>query len=366
MTSDRRAKKAARARVAATGERYTRARREVVRGARPVTDPPDIEPAEHAIRTVSWGAISHHLVHHQGRYYVWRQGPEPGDSSVCQVPDEAAGHALLDERHVYHLTGTPWDQQAAHIYLPPGRGSTRTAQYRAAVVTLASEGQTWFGCMEGTEDDPVVSALTRFDDVSAALAAFADHASKAAARAALAGDHDTAAALSDHAAIASSNAGRASQEYLPTASPPGIRLPDTPVRTHATHVVDGKQYAVVSYRDTAGVSCVAVDVDGDWGWPQSGLRADDRNLLSYGLTMGTRGHGIAVIFGVAHASVTGLHAVMKDGMVVDWPVHDDQENGERYFAVITDCEAVADIVATAPAARASLQQFFPASFSKES
>jgi hypothetical protein len=51
---------------------------------------------------------------------------------------------------------------------------------------------------------------------------------------------------------------------------------------------------------------------------------------------------------------------------VDWPVHDDEENGERYFAVITDCEAVADIVATAPATRASLQRFFPAWFSKGS
>ena len=366
MTSDRKAKKAARARVAATGERYTRARREVVRGARPVTDPPDIEPAEHAIRTVSWGAVSHYLVHHQGRYYVWRQGPGPGDSSVYQLPDEAAGHALLDERHVYHLTGTPPDQQAAHIYLRPGPGSTRTTQYHAAVITLAADGETWFGCMEGTEDDPVVSALARFDDVSTALAAFADHASKAAARATQAGDHDTATALSDHAAMARSDAGRPSHEYLPTARPRGIRLPDTPVRTHASHVVDGKQYAVVSYRDTAGNRCVAVDVDGDWGWPLAGLRADDRNLLSYGHTMATRGHGIAVIFGVAHASVTGLHAVMKDGTRVDWPVHDDEENGERYFAVITDCEAVADIVATAPATRASLQRFFPAWFSKES
>jgi hypothetical protein len=315
-----------------------------------VTDPPDIEPAEHAIRTVSGGAVSHHLVHHQGRYYVWRQGPGPGDSSVYQVPDEAAGHAVLDERHVYHLIGTPRDQQAAHIYLRPGPGSTRTIQYRAAVITLAADGETWFGCMEGTQDDPVVSALARFYDVSTALAAFADHASKAATRATLAGDHDTAAALTDHAAIARSDAGRPS---------------DTPVRTHANHVVDGKQYALVSYRDTAGVSCVAVDVDGDPGWPPSGLRADDRNLLSYGHTMATRGHGIAVIFGVAHASVTGLHAVMKDGTRVDWPVHDDEENGERYFAVIADCEAVADIVATAPATRASLQRFFPAWFGKE-
>jgi hypothetical protein len=330
-----------------------------------VTDPPDIEPAEHAIRTVSGGAVSHHLVHHQGRYYVWRQGPGPGDSSVYQVPDEAAGHAVLDERHVYHLIGTPRDQQAAHIYLRPGPGSTRTIQYRAAVITLAADGETWFGCMEGTQDDPVVSALARFYDVSTALAAFADHASKAATRATLAGDHDTAAALTDHAAIARSDAGRPSHEYLPTARPPGIRLPDTPVRTHANHVVDGKQYALVSYRDTAGVSCVAVDVDGDPGWPPSGLRADDRNLLSYGHTMATRGHGIAVIFGVAHASVTGLHAVMKDGTRVDWPVHDDEENGERYFAVIADCEAVADIVATAPATRASLQRFFPAWFGKE-
>ena len=221
-------------------------------------------------------------------------------------------------------------------------------------------GKSWFGCMEGTEDDPVVSALARFDDVSTALAAFADYASKAAVRATLAGDLGTATALTDHAAMARSDAGRPLHEYLPAARPPGIRLPGTRCgRTPPTSWTASRTPSS-SYRDTAGVSCVAVDVDGDWGWPQSGLRADDRNLLSYGLTMVTRGHGIAVIFGVAHASVTGLHAVMKDGTRVDWPVHDDEENGERYFAVITDCEAVADIVATAPAARASLRRFHPA------
>jgi len=63
-------------------------------------------------------------------------------SPDSQMPDEAAGHALLDERHVYHLIGTPRDQQAAHIYLPPGLGSTRTLQYRAAVLTLAADGET--------------------------------------------------------------------------------------------------------------------------------------------------------------------------------------------------------------------------------
>lgn len=73
------------------------------------------------------------------------------------------------------------------------------------------------------------------------------------------------------------------------------------------------------------------------------------------MTMATRGQGIAVIYGRAHDSVTALYAVMKDRERIDWPVHDDAESGERYFAVIADCEAIADIVATAPAKKASLK-----------
>jgi hypothetical protein len=178
MTSDRKAKKATRARMAAAGERYTTARRKAVPGAgalpAPMTDPPDIDPCEHAIRTVIWGAVSFHLVPYQGRYYVWHCSP--GSADVYQMGNPAAGHAVLDARQAFCLLTTPWDQRAAHIFLPPGPGSPRTG-YEAAVIILAEDGGTWLACRDGTAGEPAALTLARFDDVSAALTAFADHAS---------------------------------------------------------------------------------------------------------------------------------------------------------------------------------------------
>jgi hypothetical protein len=55
---------------------------------------------------------------------------------------------------------------------------------------------------------------------------------------------------------------------------------------------------------------------------------------------------------------------MKNGERVDWPVYDDPRNQERYFAVIADCEALADIVAAAPAGRTSLKSMFGIWFSQ--
>lgn len=48
----------------------------------------------------------------------------------------------------------------------------------------------------------------------------------------------------------------------------------------------------------------------------------------------------------------------------DWPIYDDPRNAERYFAVIADSEALADIVAAAPAGSTSLEQFFAIWFSQ--
>jgi hypothetical protein len=55
---------------------------------------------------------------------------------------------------------------------------------------------------------------------------------------------------------------------------------------------------------------------------------------------------------------------MKNGERVDWPVYDDPRNQERYFAVIADSQALADIVAAAPAGSTSLKQFFGMWFSQ--
>jgi hypothetical protein len=51
---------------------------------------------------------------------------------------------------------------------------------------------------------------------------------------------------------------------------------------------------------------------------------------------------------------------------VDWPIHDDPENKQRYFAVIADCDVLADIVAGAPRRTVSLSRFFPVWFGKPS
>jgi hypothetical protein len=37
-------------------------------------------------------------------------------------------------------------------------------------------------------------------------------------------------------------------------------------------------------------------------------------------------------FGPAHDSVTDLYAIMRNGERVDWPIHHDPRNQERYFA----------------------------------
>ena len=46
---------------------------------------------------------------------------------------------------------------------------------------------------------------------------------------------------------------------------------------------------------------------------------------------------------------------MKNGERVDWPIWDDPGNAQRYFAVITDCHALADIIGVARTGRGSLK-----------
>jgi len=96
------------------------------------------------------------------------------------------------------------------------------------------------------------------------------------------------------------------------------------------------------------------------------VKVTDRDLVSAGLAMTTRGHGIAVIYGRAHDSVTTLYAMMKDGQRVDWTVYDDPGSGQRYFAIIADSALLADIIAAAPGRQVSLQRYFGMWFSRAS
>jgi len=132
----------------------------------------------------------------------------------------------------------------------------------------------------------------------------------------------------------------------------------------ATRTVDGHRFDLVSYRDTAGGRCIAIDRDGRRGASACDIQVDEQHLASAAMTMATRAHGTAAIYGRVHDSVTGLYAIMKDGERVDWPIYDDPRNQERYFAVIADSQALADIVAAAPAGSTSLKPMFGIWFSQ--
>jgi hypothetical protein len=150
----------------------------------------------------------------------------------------------------------------------------------------------------------------------------------------------------------------------PAVRPPGSRLPDTPTTTLATRTVDGHRFDLVSYLDTAGGRCIGIDRDGRRDASACDIQVDEQHLASAAMTMATRGHGTAAIYGRVHDSVTELYAVMKNGERVDWPIYDDPRNQERYFAVIADSEALADIVAAAPTGSTSFKQFFGIWFSQ--
>jgi hypothetical protein len=150
----------------------------------------------------------------------------------------------------------------------------------------------------------------------------------------------------------------------PVVRPPGSRLPDTPITALATHTVDGHRFDLVSYLNTAGGRCIAIDLDGRREVWACDIQVDEQQLASAAMTMTTRGPGTAVIYGRVHDSVTELYAIMKNGERVDWPIYDDPRNTERYFAVIADSEALADIVAVAPTGSTSLKQYFGMWFSR--
>ena len=150
----------------------------------------------------------------------------------------------------------------------------------------------------------------------------------------------------------------------PWSGPPARGCPDTPATTLATRTVDGHRFDLVSYLDTAGGRCIAIDRDGRRDASACDIEVDEQHLASAAMTMATRGHGTAAIYGRVHDSVTELYAIMKNGERVDWPIYDDPRSQERYFAVIADSQALADIVAASPGGSTSMKQFFGIWFSQ--
>lgn len=412
MTSDRSAKKAARARMAATGEPYSTARRAVQPGPdrpAPLARPPAIDPREHAVHSRHWGVLACYLVHYEGRYSAWIAGADPADQSqVYGMPSEPAGRAFVDGWQATNLLHTPWDERIATIFLlsPATRSGIL---YQAAVVNVEDSG-IWLACFDDIANDGGTRTLGQFGHPGEALEGFAVLAERAAdcldrrqafgqpdllagvlryraatvradaARAAL-GDaircHQPRADGGDglhplwhEAGLPRESLGRvlAGEEWAwpqePVVRPPGSRLPDTPTTTLATRTVGGHRFDLVSYLDTAGGRCIAIDRDGRRGASACDIQVDEQHLASAAMTMATRGHGTAAIYGRVHDSVTELYAVMKNGERVSWPIYDDPRSKERYFAVIADSEALADIVAAAPTGSTSLRGSFGMWFSQ--
>jgi hypothetical protein len=415
MTSDRSAKKAARARMTATGEPYSTARRAVQTGPdrpAPLARPPAIDPREHAVHSRHWGVPACYLVQHQGRYSAWFTGAAPQDprdpSEAYGMPSESAGRAFVDAWQTANLLHVPWDERIATIFLlsPDTRNGIL---YEAAVVNVEDSG-IWLACFDDSANDGGTYILGQCVDPSQALEDFAALAERAADRldrSATIGKPDLfAGVLRYRAASVRADAARAalgdairrhqpqadsggglrplwheaglSRESLPrvlvgqewawpqgpVVRPPGSRLPDTPTTTLATRTVDGHSFDLVSYLDTAGGRCVAIDRDGRRDASACDIQVDEQHLASAAMTMATRGHGIAAIYGRVHDSVTELYAIMTNGERVNWPIYDDPRNAERYFAVIADSEALADIIAAAPAGSTSLKRSFGLWFSK--
>jgi hypothetical protein len=410
MTSDRSAKKAARARMAATGESYSTARRAVQTGPdrpAPLARPPAIDPREHAVHSRHSGMLACYLVRYEGRYSAWITGADPGDhGQAYAMPSESAGRAFVDAWQAANLLHTRQDERIATILLlsPDTRSGIL---YEAAVVNVEDSG-IWLACFDDTANDGGTRTLGQFGDLGEAIEGFAALAERAADRlntGQAVGKADLfAGVLHYRAAAVRADAARATlgdaiRRYQPRADgrdglrplwheaglpppslarvltgddwawpqrvarPPGSPLADTPATTLATHTVDGHRFDLVSYRDTAGARCIAIERDGRRDASACDLQVDEQRLASAAVTMAARGHGTAAIYGRVHDSVTELYAVMKNGEQVDWPIHDDPRNAERYFAVIADSEALADIIAAAPAGSTSLRQFFGIWFS---
>ena len=363
-------------------------------------DRPAVDPREHAIQTVRWGESACHLVHHGGRYYAWIIHPGVAPPAVYPMPDEEAARRLLNDWKAFRLLTTAWDQRIAHVFVLAPGGSR--VLYEAAVADVAGDG-IWLASRDtigaAAGEDRLTAA--RFDDPGASVEAFAARAEQAADR--IERDHSVsfpeliAASLRYRAATARGDAARAalgdamrrdearirggrsvsvvaraagvSREFSHRVlaggewawpqgrqvRPPGARLPDTAVSTLADYTVDGQQFCLVSYRDSAGGKCVAIDRDGHPGAPLCDVEVSDRHLLGAGVTMQTIGRGTAAVYGRAHDSISRIYAVMKNGERVDWPIWDDPGNAQRYFAVITDCQALADIVGVARTGRSSLK-----------
>ena len=184
MTADRSAKKAARARMATTGEAYSTARRAVQIGPdrpAPLARPPAIDPREHAVHSRHWGAQACYLVRYEDRYSAWITFADDQDREpVYGMPDEPAGRAFVDGWQAMNLLHTSWDERIASVFLL-SPDTENGILYHAAVVNIEDRG-IWLACFDDTANNGGTRTLGQFEHPAEALEEFAGLADLAAGR----------------------------------------------------------------------------------------------------------------------------------------------------------------------------------------
>jgi hypothetical protein len=136
----------------------------------PVPHLPDIDPAEHALESRSWGEeFTFHLVRYDGRYYAWTVRPWDDGDHAYEMPTQQDAREFLDSEFAFLLTVTDWGERVASAHV--GDGATGQILFSADVVDGAEDG-IWLATSEADGEDSRY-ALAGFDDLGAAVGAFA-------------------------------------------------------------------------------------------------------------------------------------------------------------------------------------------------
>lgn len=143
----------------------------------PAEHPPDIDPAEHALESRSWGEeFTFHLVRFDGRYYAWTVRPWDDGDHAYEMASEEDARQFLDSEFAFLLTCTDWGERVASACV--GDGATGQILFSADVLDGAEDG-IWLATPVADGEDSSY-ALAGFDDLGSAVAAFADRADRAA------------------------------------------------------------------------------------------------------------------------------------------------------------------------------------------
>jgi hypothetical protein len=143
----------------------------------PVQHLPDIDPAEHALESRSWGEeFTFHLVRYDGRYYAWTVRPWDDGDHAYEMPSQQDARQFLDSEFAFLLTVTDWGERVASAHV--GDGASGQILFSADVLDGAEDG-IWLATSEADGEDSRY-ALAGFDDLGAAVGAFATRTEQAA------------------------------------------------------------------------------------------------------------------------------------------------------------------------------------------